>query len=264
MLLDFAKFCDENHITYFLSSGTLLGAVRHKGFIPWDDDIDIMLPRPDYERAMALYKHSDYYLDDISINPKCYNRCGTLNNRHTIVESNLKPQYKSHVFIDVFPIDGISSNKLLRTLKLLFIQVMIYCHMATIVDYKPTHRYDDKNAGFLNWKKYSRIFMKYLMISTVGKTSPQYWAAKINNSLKKTDYNKAEYAGFFSGGYYGMKEVMKKKVFSARRPVSFEGHRMWAPVGYDRYLSGLYGDYMTPPPPEKRRSHHEFKAYWAD
>lgn len=141
---------------------------------------------------------------------------------------------------------------------------MIYFHMTTITDYQVTNRYNDKSAGVGNWKKYFRTFCKYLLISTIGNTSPTFWVRQINEWLKKTDYETSEYVGFLAGGYYGTKEIVEHDVFREQIPVSFEGYTLFAPIGYDIYLKHLYGNYMELPPVEKRCSHHEFKAYWLD
>ena len=264
MLVDFAKFCDKNNLIYFLSSGTLLGAVRHHDFIPWDDDIDVMLPRKDYEKFVTSYKNKDYFVDDLLINNSCWGRCGKLKCRNTILESNLKENYKEKVFIDIFPIDGICDNKLIQKIKLSIIQLFINFHMSTITKCKPTKRYADKNAGILNWKTGVRTLLKYFLILTIGNTRPQFWTRIINGWLKKTDFNSARYAGFFAGGYYGTKELMPKKIFDKRIPMKFGKYDFWIPEEYDYYLTNLYGNYMKFPPIEKRQPHHAFKAYWLD
>ena len=113
ILKDVAKFCEKHDIKYFLCGGTLLGAIRHKGFIPWDDDIDIAMPREDYERFFKLYNSSNtrYHADSLENNPNWHMSFGRVGDTATVLyEHTLKEKYKEyHAFIDVFPVDGIPS-----------------------------------------------------------------------------------------------------------------------------------------------------------
>ena len=117
LLEKYIEICSKYNLRYYALGGTLLGAVRHKGFIPWDDDMDLGMPRKDYEKFVTSYKNKDYFVDDLLINNSCWGRCGKLKCRNTILESNLKENYKEKVFIDIFPIDGICDNKLIQKIK---------------------------------------------------------------------------------------------------------------------------------------------------
>ena len=261
ILKDFATFCDKNNIRYYLSSGTLLGAVRHKGFIPWDDDIDIMLPRPDYEKAVKEYKHPLYIVDDCLVNPESVMRCGIIYRKDTFMESNFKDELLNKVFIDIFPIDGVESNHILRMIKAIELKFLISMHMASTVKYQKSHRYDDKNDRLGRIKALLRTFLKYVLITVAGATRPQFWVKRINHVCKKVAFDEGEYVGCIAGGYYGAKEVMQRSVYDKRVRLQFESCEFWAPGGYEEYLRALYGDYMTPPPEEKRVSHHQFHAF---
>lgn len=261
ILQDFARFCDKNDIRYYLSSGTLLGAVRHKGFIPWDDDIDIMLPRPDYERAIYSYNNPSYIIDEFLINPKSIVRCGIIYRKDTYMETNIKDDLLNKVFIDIFPIDGVESNVCLRLIKSLRLKILITMHMASITKYQPSHHYDDKDDKFGKVKSLLRTWGKYLLITIAGMTKPQFWVRRINKICKKVPFDNAEYVGCISGGYYGAKEIIPHSVYDDRMKLQFESGSFWVPSGYDLYLHALYGDYMKLPPVEKRVSHHQYKAY---
>lgn len=264
MLIDFANFCDKNNITYYLSGGTLLGAIRHKGFIPWDDDIDIMMPRDDYERAINLYKNDVYVLDAIENNPLCWERYARIYNKKTIIFSNVRNKYKEHIFIDIFPIDGLSNNKLSQKYVFFMQKILTTAHLASVLDFSLSNRYADKNAGFYNWKIYVRTFIKYLLILTVGNIKPQVWIKLMTILAKKRNFYKSDWVAVLIAASYGSKEIMPKNIFRSKIQVDFESHKFWAPVGYDYYLKSLYGDYMKLPPIEKRQSHHDFKAYWKE
>lgn len=265
MLIDFTAFCDKNNYTYWLGGGTLLGAVRHKGFIPWDDDIDINMPREDYEMAIRNYSHEIYEMDSISINKNSHIKHAILCDNRTELFGSLKTGLKERVNIDIFPIDGIPDNSLKVNLLCLTEHILLACAIASSVTYVPSKRYKDKNAGFMNWRFYLRTALKYTMITFLGHTSPSFWVGYIDRLAKSTPFRGSKRVGCVVSGVNGIKnEIFVASVYSGKVPMQFEGHTFWSIEGYHEYLSRLYGNYMELPPVEKRVSHHDYKMYWKD
>ena len=250
ILMEVASFCQDNGIDYFLGGGTLLGAVRHKGFIPWDDDIDILMPRPDYDRfirsfnkQIRMLKVCAYEIDSSYVYPFA-KVCHT----DTYLEEHTLCSYPLGVNIDVFPIDGLAdnikhSNRLFRKTRLL--RRLYSMKVMEPRKGRDIHKEVIRAGG-------------QLFLYPVG---VQQLVASIIRLSKTYSYETNEYVGCVAWGY-GEKERMKKEVFREGVDVVFEGYTFRAPIGYDQYLTGLYEDYMQLPPVEKRQSHHVFRAYW--
>lgn len=263
ILKNFAHFCEENNLAYFLSGGTLLGAVRHKGFIPWDDDIDIMMPRKDYEYAMKNFESSLYQVLSIENNPRYWDLAGRIVDKRTLlqVEYDKNP---TGVYIDVFPIDGLPSSKLLQKIEFKLESFFIVMNRSTVLKLQSSHRYK-KNDIFSRTKNIIRTGIKFLMIETVGRTAPSMWVRLVHNLAKRYPFSYDRDVAVIVLGHYGMREVVPGSIYANKILVDFEGERFWAPKDYKVYLSQLYGkDYMQLPPVEKQVSDHNFKAYWKD
>ena len=264
MLVDFTDFCDRNGYTYWLGGGTLLGAIRHKGFIPWDDDIDIMMPREDYEKALKSYHHKRYKVESILVDSNSWLRYGRLNDTYTTLKSNYKSECEECVFIDVFPIEGLPKTYFSQQLMYIVANMLLFCSLASYMTYTSSNRYKDRDAGFLNWRFYVRTYIKYLFIMLLGKTKSSFWASLLDKWAKRYSFYNSETVGCVISGPHGTKEIMSYKVFSEKIKVDFEGQKFWGLKYYDEYLSKLYGDYMKLPPKDKQQRHHDFCAYYKE
>lgn len=250
LLKKFDSFCRQNKIRYFLSNGTLLGAVKYKGFIPWDDDIDVLVPREDYERLVEIFKDDDAVsLISFEREPKYLYPFAKLCDRFTIKdESGLDNGIILGLNIDVFPLDSWNDKvseavKEVKNIK----KHIIALNLAKL---KKT------NASTLIKRFVQRILMIICKIFTA-----EFFLKKIIKKCNKKKENASLYLGCKSWCIYGTREIIPAQVFEDSIEVEFEGSVFPAPIGYDRYLRSLYGNYWEDLPIEKQKTHHAFKAY---
>lgn len=236
ILCDIDEFCRENNITYYLSGGSCLGAVRHKGFIPWDDDADLMMPRKDYIRFIKLFnkKCSDKYsVGSLYTDPEWQRQYARVWDNSTVWKSKNLNDKEMGIFIDIFPIDGLPSNKYLR--KFFYAKTKIYnalgnASVKTMYLEKEKFRALKKIAGFL-----------------VKPLGARYFAVKMDNAAKKYKFEKCRYVGVSMAAHYGERETILREYMEKPAYLQFEGKSLPVPVGYETYLSNLYGDYMQIP-----------------
>ena len=246
ILLTFDKFCKENGLKYYLAGGTLLGAIRHKGFIPWDDDIDVCMPREDYERFLNLYiDEKKYVLVSNSIG-NFTAPFGGLQNAYTKVVSDYS-EGESKLWIDIFPVDGLSEN--LDEVKRVYKKCTFYRKILLLASAKI-------GEGKTIFNKYIKYILKPIAMF-YGK---QRCVKNIEKIAAQYPYDESKYVGIVTWGLYGAGERMLKSEFEKSIEVEFEGHKFPAFSCWDSYLRGLYGDYMQLPPIEKRKS-HDMVAY---
>lgn len=253
ILLEFDRVCNEMGLNYSISSGTLLGAIRHKGFIPWDDDVDVVMLREDYEKFLEegkRYLPKNYFIQTYE-NDKNYPH-----NFAKIVDisTTLREGYTSNIdmingiFIDIFPIDRVSSNKIIRRIDNLLLSII----------YLVKH---SSNPGWIKKTKrgYNRL-IKYCILPL----SRCIGTRRLNRleTYIKTKNNK-EGNNYTYGDNYVIPLINLNKamllpieIFSDCEYIDFEEYKVKAIKEYDIYLTAIYGDYMQLPPTEKRKPTH--------
>ncbi|MDE6275152.1 MAG: LicD family protein [Clostridia bacterium] len=249
-LLEMAKvfhnFCVENDIKYYMLGGTLLGAIRHKGFIPWDDDMDFGMLRKDYEKLISLRdkldKNYSFNFHMFDKNYK-YGFCKMYDERTTYIEVSQDTKFIGGVFIDIFPIDNIGND---------------YNHAVALS--KKSHRRKRILSGIFikgERKSWSRtVISKFLGL--LPKTNKWFeWPFKLVKKYKNIDTKYV--TNIF--GVWGAKEIVPLTYLGTPQLYNFENIQLYGVEQYDKYLSNIYGDYMTPPPPEKRVGH---SIYYVD
>ena len=245
----FDQFCAENDIKYYAAYGTLIGAVRHQGLIPWDDDIDVWMLPDDYEKVMsykgAINGHYDI-VTDTDKNYWLYSLIKFVDTDTTLWEAEEFPCVTG-VYIDIFPLmecdekdaknnreeyDDISS-KLTRSLK--------------------HHSIGRVLRLYLTWHAHEgKLMLKDFFYSTFRYKSNR---KKYDELVKRLKSQKGDFYVSYDGAYYE-KEVFPKEWFKETASLEFEGAQIPVPIAYDLVLKRLYGDYMQLPPEEKRVSHH--------
>lgn len=247
MLKVFAEICEKEKLTYWLIAGTALGAVRHKGFIPWDDDIDVGMPRADYERFMEIgqsYLPEYYFLQNYKTDPNYpINFAKIRDSRTTYIESSAAHLDMNHgVWIDIFPHDGFPEGKLrvkLFKLRSKITFARIYLVFTKKIPLDRAHKV-----------KRAMCHLTKLLYPTVKGT-----VKRRERLFTKYPYDTSQYV-LNNSGAWGDREIQQRSVFGEGTEGVFEGFKIKLPLDWDKYLSTLYGDYMTPPPEDKRVGHH--------
>lgn len=256
ILLQFHHFCEKHCLRYFLYAGTLLGAVRHQGFIPWDDDIDIVMPRPDYEKFFQIcqkdplgpYLRVQHYSNTEHYNAPFIKVVDTRTDGH---EMHLDKDIMSGVWIDVFPLDGLPKDQTEQENYIKMLQ-------------KKIRRLELSSRPLLFCANPLRFFKRLVIYIGYHHFGYQKLARELDeitsNSYQYEDSEKVGVICFCEG----QNNVVPRSIFEETKKLPFEGYMLHAPSDPDLYLTSLFGDYMTPPPPEQRISLHHYTGWWKD
>lgn len=257
ILKDVHSFCNERDIKYSVAYGTLIGAIRHKGFIPWDDDIDIIMPRPDYERFCATYKSERYKFKCRQNDEKCFLAYGRVYDDKVTTSETMIPWCSENggVWIDIFPVDTVSDVELAykKHKKELWRKwIIVTISRAAAVGFdknKPL----DYNVRLLAKKilTLDGLLTTYLLDSFMKKAK----SVMVDNSSHWSQVTCMD-------GY----EWHKTEDFSSTIMMPFEDTEVMVMNGYDNVLRECYGDYMQLPPEEQRVGHSDGLTmfYWKE
>lgn len=242
------RVCEKNDIPYFMLAGTLLGAVRHEGFIPWDDDVDIGMLRSDYNRFLKVCEqemdHKIFFVQNMDTDPyfgKFYTRV-LLNGTYLDYEYIKDVKGKKGIFVDIFPYDSIPSSKILQKK-----QSVITSFAMRLLKKKLNYGLECFTFGGKVEILFERFFKKESLIKMYNKEMQRY------NKNQNTKYINCANAGY---GYF--KEILERKWITENKAMKFENLELPGSVYYDEYLKHLYGDYMEIPKKENRIT-HEFE-----
>jgi len=248
------EICEKNGIKYYIMYGTLIGAIRHRGFIPWDDDFDICMMRDDYEKFINIVnKMNDarYKIASRANTKNYYNGIARFYDANYEYRTKLNTlQYELGVFIDVYPLDPcadsvMETKKVYDSVKKLDAAFIIYCTKKSLSNSR---------------KNIVRIPFHYYLRFRYGKKFPQ----KIDLMIKQKIYNAFSNNSKYVAVYWENRKdfrMFERAWFDERMLFDFEDRKYWIPKEYDKILRLYYGDYMTLPPEKERVPTHDYAIY---
>ena len=241
------KICESYGLKLYLAGGTALGAVRHKGFIPWDDDIDVCLPRPDYEKLNSLLKDSEIlppYYHAVSLENSTYNMpfMKVVDTRTSCSFDFLEEGDANGLWIDILPVDGLPDDE--KAIRKIYKKAGTLRRIAALGSAKT-------GAG----KTKAKTLLKYVLVPAAKAIRSEFISNEIRKIATANKYELSKKVGIITWGLYGPAEAMEKSQFEIPKEVSFEGHTFNVASCIDSYLHNLYGDYMKLPPEDKRKTH---------
>ena len=254
-ILDFFnKLCCDNNLRYWIEYGTLLGAVRHKGYIPWDDDIDVAMFREDYDKLINICRlnpNARYQLSCVENDPLCMYPFGKIIDTQTVLYELGEDGIKTGVYIDVFVYDNAPE------------------------DINKRNKIFDKLDFYGKLRKYqlpmgkAPLSLKRILVlltrALISLFPKQYFTKKIIKNAKKSCNIKSDFVSDFTCPYYYTRWCVHKSIFEELTELEFEKHYYKAPKRYDEWLRLQYGDYMKLPSVEERKAaQHKIRAYFKD
>ena len=248
ILLELQRECAKYNIKFYLCSGSLLGAIRHKGFIPWDDDIDVCMARPEYNKFIKLFNEGKFEFSDKIKMLCCENNnfnspyIKLLDTDTKIEDEHFNSEVES-LWIDIFPVDGLPDN--MEEVKKIYKRTDFWRRILYLNSVKIGY---GKNM-------YKKIIKAVVAIPVAKLIGAKRCNEKLISIGKECDYDKSNYVGLVTWGLYGPGERIKKDEFEKETTVQFEGHEFSGVSCWDSYLTNIYGDYMQLPPEEDRIDH---------
>lgn len=241
------SYCREHSLRYYALGGTMLGAMRHQGFIPWDDDIDIALPRKDYNKLIEGFKNEGrYWLESVysEADDYCY-AYSKLYDTHTTMVEHKRINLVRGTFIDIFPFDGLGQTE-----------------EEAFANFKPIKRWYNFYLCFVAGIRKGRALSKNLAV-VIARLVPKFMFSnysirlKLDKMCSHLDYDDCKWGGNPLGAW-GFKEVMPLSINGTPTEYQFEDMKINGPEKGDEYLTHLYGDWRKLPPKEKQVTHHDF------